>query len=118
MGLDQLQVIDVCGNKIIKYNHHGNDVFVLKDDVGNHRDHCLCWICGKFYPEPEVPVKTPNMNCPQARMLYLLCVLFKMVTPVWECANWIPPRPDQLDEKEECEGGPIGSGPLALKDLK
>lgn len=106
-----------CGMKVIKYNHHGNNVFVLKDKQGQHRDHCLCWICGKFYPEPEVPVKAVNKNCPIARILYLMCVLYKLVTPVWECPEWIPPRPDQLDEREEPEGGPIGSGPLKPEDL-
>ena len=85
-----------CGMKVIKYNHHGNDVFVLKDKKGQHRDHCLCWICGKFYPEPGDMSK----NCPLAIMLYNICVLLKLVTPVWECPHWIRPRPDQMEEDQ------------------
>jgi hypothetical protein len=72
-------------------------VYVLKDKRGQHREHCLCWICGKFYPEEEVRSK----NCPIAIKLYNLCVTLKLVIPVWECPHWIPPRDGQLDEKEE-----------------
>ena len=100
--------------KVIVYNHYGNDVFVFEEDKGKHREHCLCWSCGRFYPEPEDMAK----NCPIARLLYNICVTLKMVVPVWECPVMIPPRLDQLDEKEECGGGPIGSGPLTSKDLK
>lgn len=81
--------------KVIKYNHHGNEVFVLNGKEGKHRDHCLCWCCGKFYSEPE----DMHQNCPIAKLLFSICVLLKLVTPVWECPNWIHPRPGQLEEK-------------------
>lgn len=85
-----------CGMKVIKYDHYGNEVYVLKDKRGQHKDHCLCWICGKFYSEPE----NMSKNCPIARLLYNICVTLKIVVPVWECPEWIPPQPGQLDEKE------------------
>ena len=89
---------EAFGVKVIKYNHHGNDVFVMKDNKGRHRESCLCWMCGKFYLE------TQSENCPIAKLLYNVCVLLKLVTPVWECPVWIRPRADQFDEKEEpCE---------------
>lgn len=91
---EQVEFNIACGMRVVKYDHHGNDVYVLKDKKGQHREHCLCWICGKFYPEPE----NMDKNCPIARMLFNLCVVLKMVTPVWECPLWIPPRDGQLDE--------------------
>jgi len=82
--------------EVSRYSHYGNEVFVFEADKGRHREHCLCWQCGRFYPEPEDMSK----NCPIARMLYNLNVLLKLVTPVWECPDWCNPRPDQLDEAE------------------
>ena len=82
---------------IMRYEHHGEKVFVKEDQLGMHREHCLCWECGEFYPEPE----DMDQNCPIARVLFNLCVLLNIVTPVWECPNWTPPRANQLDEKEE-----------------
>ena len=94
---EQTEFNIACGMKVIKYNHHGNDVFVLKDKKGWHRDHCLCWICGKFYPEPE----DRDDYCKIAKVIYALCVCFNLVLPVWECPNWIPPRSDQVEEERE-----------------
>lgn len=65
--------------KYINYEHHGNLVFVRRDLKGKHRDHCLCWYCGKFIPDGD------KKNCIIARELYAFCIKHKLVTPVWEC---------------------------------
>lgn len=33
---------------IEKYIHHGKEVFVDSELKGKHKQHCLCWKCGKF----------------------------------------------------------------------
>jgi len=62
-----------------KYEHWGVIVFVRKKLKGKHEEHCLCWECGNFYPD------IPEKNCPIAKMLYVICVKYNVVTPVWEC---------------------------------
>ena len=71
---------------VIAYNHHGKRVYVEESLKGRHREHCLCWDCGKFYPEPD----DMDRNCPIAMTLYNLDVLLNITTPVWECASWVP----------------------------
>ena len=68
---------------IIKYEHHGAEVSVIEENKGRHRENCLCWQdCRFFYPDD------PDANCPIASILYNLCVLENLVTPVWECAKY------------------------------
>lgn len=68
---------------IIKYEHHGNLVFVDENLKGKHREHCLCFRCLKFKPDNR------DMNCPIANLLYANCQLNKLVTPVWECPIFV-----------------------------
>lgn len=68
--------------KIIKYEHHGIEVYVRNCLQGRHRDMCLCYACYKFKPEDDVN------NCPKANRLYRLCIEEGMVTPVFECPDW------------------------------
>ncbi len=67
--------------KVIRYEHHGAEVAVIEENRGLHRENCLCFQCGEFYPDPE----DMHKNCPIARILFALCCAFDIVTPVWEC---------------------------------
>lgn len=66
-----------------KYDHHGKDVMVRSDLKGKHREHCLCWDCTRFFPD------VPEKNCKIARILYALCCIHGLCTPVWECPLFI-----------------------------
>lgn len=67
---------------MIKYEHHGKDVWVDEALKGKHREHCLCWSCGKFTPGDR------GNNCRIANVLYANCVAHDVVTPVWECPEY------------------------------
>jgi hypothetical protein len=62
-----------------KYNHHGIDVWVDPSLKGKHREHCLCWSCKKFTPDDRM------LNCKIANLLFSICQLESLVTPVYEC---------------------------------
>jgi hypothetical protein len=64
--------------KIIKYDHHGTDVYVREDLKGTHADMCLCYLCEDFKPGDDD-------NCMVANEVYKNCVEFGLVTPVYEC---------------------------------
>lgn len=65
--------------RVVQYEHHGDIVSVREDLKGRHREHCLCWQdCMWFKPGSED-------NCRIAQAVYNTCVLFDIVTPVWEC---------------------------------
>lgn len=68
---------------IEKYEHHGTTVSVDSGLRGKHRDHCLCHKCGRFFPGEE-------RNCPIARAVFGNCVEFGIVTPVYECPEFVP----------------------------
>lgn len=80
--------------KVIRYVRHNKSVAVFAKYIGIHREHCLCWDCGKFYHDDR------EKNCPIANILYSMCVAFGLTTPVWECETYVLPRDGQLDEKE------------------
>lgn len=61
------------------YEHHGREVAVDADLRGDHRMFCLCYNCRKFHPEDR------ELNCPIANAVYLNCLKFGIVSPVWEC---------------------------------
>jgi len=69
----------------VSYDHFGNGVkeWVREDLKGRHREHCMCFDCGKFNMEDR------EKNCPIANVLYNLCVLHNMCTPVWECPEFV-----------------------------
>ena len=64
-----------------QYEHHGKMVWVRTDLRGRHRDHCLCYQCGRFIPDGKG-------NCPRAGILFNFCKTWDMVTPVWECPDF------------------------------
>ena len=70
-----------------KYEHWQGrpEVWVKSETKGQHRDHCLCWSCDKFIPNPEGNAK----NCHIANVIYSLCVAFNMTLPVWECPIFV-----------------------------
>ena len=68
---------------IIKYIHHGKEVWVRKDLKGTHREHCLCFQCEKLN------IGDREKNCPIANELYKNCVKFNVTTPVFECPEFI-----------------------------
>ena len=70
-------------NGYIIYNHWGWDVWVRGDLKGKHREHCLCWSCGKFFPEDG------EKNCKIANLVYAVCVAQGLVLPVWECPEFV-----------------------------
>lgn len=61
----------------IWYKHHGLDMAVVKSDKGKHREHCLCYSCGE------------HAACKKAKALLKFCQDNNMVTPVWECADFM-----------------------------
>ncbi len=67
---------------IIWYKHHGKRVVVDSELRGKHREHCLCYKCGKFKPD------SPD-NCPRAMVVFAFCVVNHMVTPVYECSKFV-----------------------------
>jgi hypothetical protein len=82
-----------------EYMHHGLDMMVRKEDKGKHREHCLCYNCAFFFPE------TLN-NCHKAQEIYDNCVDLDVVTPVWECADFVPKEDEEelLCHSCECNG--------------
>lgn len=65
-----------------KYVHHGVEVSVQTNLKGKHREHCLCYSCDLFKPGQ-------SDNCSKANRLYQLCVEENMVTPVYECNEFV-----------------------------
>lgn len=69
--------------KKVSYQHHGErPVFVDEDLKGKHRDHCLCYSCDRFQPGTAD-------HCPIAQRVYETCVAFDLVTPVYECPEYV-----------------------------
>jgi hypothetical protein len=69
-------------SNILRYEHHGAVVAVDEDLKGKHREHCLCFKCGWFKPEDR------DKNCPIANLLFAVCVLHNLTTPVYECPEY------------------------------
>ena len=71
-----------CG--ITRYTHHGKVVYVQPELKGKHRDHCLCFQgCSRFIPENR------EENCPIANKVYKTAKKYGIVSPVWECPDYI-----------------------------
>jgi hypothetical protein len=70
--------------KVVLYEHHGVTVCVDKELKGKHREHCLCFRCGRFHPGK------PEGNCENANLLFAVCIKCDMVTPVYECPLFLP----------------------------
>lgn len=69
-------------DKFEKYEHHGVDVWTRKYLKGQHKRHCLCYDCKKFKPENR------EENCSIANILYRLCELTGITSPVYECPEF------------------------------
>lgn len=67
---------------IERYEHHGRVVAVEADLKGKHRQYCLCYGCARFNPGEAD-------HCPIARRIYETCVEHGVVTPVWECPDFV-----------------------------
>lgn len=79
--------------KTVHYYHHGDEaVAVHEEDKGKHRNHCLCWQCGMFFPWDM------KLHCTIAKILYSLCVIFNITTPVWECPDYS--QADEMHQKQ------------------
>ena len=66
-----------------RYIHYGWNVWVDPELKGKHREHCLCYKCGRFAPA------TDN-HCPIANENFKFCQKYGMTTPVYECPWWEP----------------------------
>lgn len=66
-----------------EYEHHGRKVTVRSVLRGQHRDHCLCYDCGKFNEADRAA------NCPIANAVHDNCVKYGIVSPVWECPEYV-----------------------------
>lgn len=69
--------------KVTHYKHHGVDVAVREVLMGEHREFCLCWYPCVFLKPGQ------SDNCPVAQKLYEFDVEHNLVTPVWECPNFV-----------------------------
>lgn len=66
-----------------EYLHHEKKVIVRTDLKGKHREYCLCYECKNFMPDDY------DKNCSIANLVFSVCVLNNIVTPVWECPNFL-----------------------------
>ena len=64
------------------YHHHGISVMVRKSLKGKHWNYCMCFDCLSFIPDKKI-------NCPASKELYKFCKKWGMVTPVFECPNFL-----------------------------
>ncbi len=68
---------------IVKYKHHGMEVFAMQHLAGTHREHCLCFYgCTRFRPGE-------NDNCKIAADTFANCEKHGLVTPVFECPEFV-----------------------------
>lgn len=66
-----------------RYEHHPEEIVWVRSDLkGKHKEFCLCYSCIYFMPG------NPEHNCRLAQLLYSICRLENMVTPVWECPEF------------------------------
>jgi hypothetical protein len=78
-------------NGFEQYEHHGKLVWCqtrLKGKFRGPKGHCLCtWPCALFKPgQPD--------NCRKAQRNYEMCLEEDLVTPVYECVDFIPYIPE------------------------
>jgi len=77
---------------IISYEHYGRKVYVDEKLKGKHRKHCLCYKCKKFNLEDQ------KNNCKIANEVYSNCVKYNLVTPVYECPEFVPKEDARICE--------------------
>lgn len=66
----------LCIDGVEVYEHHGKDMAVHGEQLGMHREYCLCYKCPAFHDTVE---------CPTAAAVFKNCVELGIVTPVMEC---------------------------------
>ena len=76
----------MSGARFVQYEHHGRKVWVERALKGDHRQFCLCYNCQHFIPEDEID---DYEQCPIAEKVYETCLEEGLVTPVWECPDFI-----------------------------
>jgi hypothetical protein len=69
--------------EIIKWIHHGKEVFTDEDQMNQHRIHCLCFRCKLLNTEDR------EKNCPIANKLFVICVESDITAPVFECPKFL-----------------------------
>jgi len=78
----------MANRKLIRYIHRwglkSREVAAFTDLIGEHRAHCLCHSCDKLKLG-----EVRSDNCPIANKLYAVCVEHDVVTPVFECPNFV-----------------------------
>lgn len=68
--------------KIVKYFHHGVEVFTFEEIKGKHSIYCLCYAnCAHFKPGQLD-------NCEIAEANFKLCLKYHITTPVFECSKY------------------------------
>jgi len=68
--------------EIVKYEHHGVEVFTDSETKGKHRSFCLCFKgCKRFKPGERG-------NCEIAQHIFRNCQEYNVVTPVFECPQY------------------------------
>lgn len=71
--------------QIIRYKHHTDKYVAVQEKLkGKHRKHCLCHYCQCLKPD-----NNGVGNCKIAQLLFSICYINDIVTPVWECPNFI-----------------------------
>ncbi len=69
--------------KIVKFMHHNVKVSAMDHLRGRHRDHCLCFQCKKLNIEDR------EKNCKIANLLFSVCKMCEITTPVFYCKEFI-----------------------------
>jgi len=78
--------------EITTYIHHGRRVSAAKENMGKHRENCLCLQCANFYPDCR------EKNCRIANLLFAIDCAFDITTPVWECPEFLQKMRRQSNE--------------------
>lgn len=72
------------GPKFTRYEHQYTGggsalVWVMTILKGKHREACLCYSCERYKAG----------DCPIAKAIFDNCVTYNVVTPVWECPDFV-----------------------------
>lgn len=76
--------------EFVKYSHHDTLVWVEARLKGTHRECCLCFKCAKFVPVDSGAPESAAKNCPIANEVFEVCGKYGLVTPVFECPEFVP----------------------------
>ena len=68
-----------------QYTHHQKLVWVNSELKGHHWEYCLCAQCGRF----NLDRRLGPPNCLMAESLYGVCKRYNLVTPVFECPQFL-----------------------------